>query len=191
MSDYLFRGETLSDGKPAIQGGLDYKSQNGLSFGTWLASGNKKSPLEIDIYGGYIHEVSQNVEIITVITGYIYPNASADDSLEASMAAHIHDAQIAYYYDVVLDQHYIELGTEYTFTDSLSGELKGGLLVRKDNQQDRPSAASKPPDEKLIWDVGLKMSYQMIRKTLLTGELVYQEIEGSRIAIGLTTGFSL
>lgn len=191
VSDYLFRGETLSDGKPAIQGGLDYKQTKGLFLGAWLSSGDKKSPLEIDIYGGYIYEAAQDVDIIGDLTAYIYPHMSVDDSLEASIATHIHDAQIAYYYDFDLEQHYFELGVEHAFTDMFSSELRAGLLSREDNQKDRPSAAPKPLDEKQIWDVGIQMDYQITGQSQLTGELVYHELEGSSIAIGFTAEFSL
>lgn len=166
VSDYLFRGETLSDGKPAIQGGFDYKQTKGLFLGTWLSSGDKKSPLEVDIYGGYIYQASQEVDVIADLTGYIYPQTSADDSLEASIAAHIYITQIAYYYDVVLKQHYLELGAVHDFTSELSSEIRGGLLSRKDDQKDRPSAAPKPSDEKQIWNVGLLLGYQTTEQSV-------------------------
>ncbi len=60
-SEYLYRGISQSNGKPAIQGGFDYVNPNGLYVGTWgssiswVADGNAgiSAPLEIDVYGGY------------------------------------------------------------------------------------------------------------------------------------------
>ena len=60
-SDYLFRGISQSNGKPAIQGGFDYANASGLYLGTWGSSiswvsdgnGSVNAPVEIDVYGGY------------------------------------------------------------------------------------------------------------------------------------------
>ena len=37
-SDYVFRGLTQTDGKPAIQGGLDFAHRSGFYLGTWLSN---------------------------------------------------------------------------------------------------------------------------------------------------------
>jgi uncharacterized protein (TIGR02001 family) len=61
-SDYVFRGISQSNGKPAIQGGFDYTHTSGFYLGTWASSistlsdaggGTVSAPLELDIYGGY------------------------------------------------------------------------------------------------------------------------------------------
>lgn len=38
VSQYVFRGLTQTDGKPAVQGGLDYAHSSGLYAGTWLSN---------------------------------------------------------------------------------------------------------------------------------------------------------
>src|SRR5512137_2066927 len=37
-SQYIFRGLTQTDAKPAAQGGFDYAHKNGLYVGTWLSN---------------------------------------------------------------------------------------------------------------------------------------------------------
>lgn len=37
-SQYVFRGLSQTDGKPALQGGFDYSHANGLYLGTWLSN---------------------------------------------------------------------------------------------------------------------------------------------------------
>ena len=37
-SQYVFRGLTQTDGKPALQGGFDYSHANGLYLGTWFSN---------------------------------------------------------------------------------------------------------------------------------------------------------
>ena len=77
VSQYVFRGLTQTNGKPDLQGGLDYAHTSGLYAGTWLSNiswftdqnnGTKSAPvalsspggglsnsanLEWDIYGGF------------------------------------------------------------------------------------------------------------------------------------------
>jgi hypothetical protein len=38
VSQYVFRGLTQTNGKPAIQGGLDYSHSSGFYAGTWLSN---------------------------------------------------------------------------------------------------------------------------------------------------------
>jgi uncharacterized protein (TIGR02001 family) len=64
FSQYIFRGLTQTNTKPAFQGGVDYSHSSGLYAGTWLsniswltdspaATGYSSSSLEWDVYGGY------------------------------------------------------------------------------------------------------------------------------------------
>lgn len=68
-TDYVFRGITQTQHKPAISGGIDYGHPSGLYLGTWLsnqkwvqtggtaaigdAAYKNNSSMEWDIYGGY------------------------------------------------------------------------------------------------------------------------------------------
>lgn len=62
FSQYIFRGLTQTDHKPALQGGFDFAHQSGVYLGTWGSniswlrdSGAYRSggSLEWDFYGGY------------------------------------------------------------------------------------------------------------------------------------------
>ncbi|MDP2195904.1 MAG: TorF family putative porin [Rhodocyclaceae bacterium] len=59
-SDYIFRGISQTNNKPAIQGGFDYEHASGFYAGTWASSLDWVSPgyktdnsMELDLYGGY------------------------------------------------------------------------------------------------------------------------------------------
>ena len=59
-SQYIFRGLSQTDYKPAVQGGIDYAHESGLYIGTWASNiqwlrdfGISSGRVEIDIYGGY------------------------------------------------------------------------------------------------------------------------------------------
>lgn len=62
FSQYIFRGLTQTNAKPALQGGFDYSHSSGLYAGTWasniswLQDGgqyNSGGSAEIDFYGGF------------------------------------------------------------------------------------------------------------------------------------------
>ncbi len=67
FSQYVFRGQTQTDGKPAVQGGFDLAHKSGFYAGTWASNiswiGDSYIPppgepgisssLEWDFYGGY------------------------------------------------------------------------------------------------------------------------------------------
>jgi uncharacterized protein (TIGR02001 family) len=59
-SQYIFRGLSQTDYKPAVQGGADFAHDSGLYVGVWASNiqwlrdfGISSGRVEIDIYGGY------------------------------------------------------------------------------------------------------------------------------------------
>jgi uncharacterized protein (TIGR02001 family) len=59
-SQYIFRGLSQTDYKPAAQGGVDYAHDSGLYVGTWASNIKwlhhfhiSSSQVELDLYGGY------------------------------------------------------------------------------------------------------------------------------------------
>ena len=67
-TDYIFRGVTQTQHKPAVSGGVDYSHSSGLYAGAWLSNQSwvktggsagagdqykSSSNLELDLYGGY------------------------------------------------------------------------------------------------------------------------------------------
>ncbi|RJY09107.1 TorF family putative porin [Aurantiacibacter aquimixticola] len=82
VSDYKFRGVSLSDGEFAIQGGVDVGLPAGFYVGTWASSLDEDTvgygSTELDIYGGWSSEfgiVSTDVGVIA----YLYPDAGPGD----------------------------------------------------------------------------------------------------------------
>jgi uncharacterized protein (TIGR02001 family) len=83
-SQYVFRGLTQSDNKPAIQGGVDFTHSSGFYLGTWASNiswledgGNYNgSSLELDIYGGYRMNFGESgVGLDVGLLNYIYPGS--------------------------------------------------------------------------------------------------------------------
>lgn len=82
VSDYRFRGVSLSDGDFAIQGGIDISHDSGFYAGIW-GSSIEDSPAfghsEIDIYGGWSGEIASGITADAGMLVYIYPNGEDRD----------------------------------------------------------------------------------------------------------------
>jgi uncharacterized protein (TIGR02001 family) len=79
VSDYRYRGISQTRLQPAVQGGVD------LTAGAWYAgawasnikwikdaSGNAK--MELDLYGGYKHPVTNNIMLDVGVLSYVFPS---------------------------------------------------------------------------------------------------------------------
>jgi uncharacterized protein (TIGR02001 family) len=75
-TDYVFRGVSLSDNDPAIQGGFDW-SNDSFYAGVWGSS--IPDGTEIDVYAGFTPTLGPVTLDIGVI-GYFYPGAQDDDA---------------------------------------------------------------------------------------------------------------
>jgi len=69
-SNYVWRGITQTDKKPAVSAGADYSHQSGFYAGTWLSNVDfgDDTNIELDLYSGYSTKISG----ADVDFGYIY-----------------------------------------------------------------------------------------------------------------------
>ena len=185
VSNYIWRGKTQSDDKPAVQGGIDYDSVKGFYVGTWATSGSKEVPLEIDVYGAYEAAVTQKLDIEAKLIGYIYPHVSEDNSLEAALSAYLGQTGVRYSYDLVLEQHYLEAGTYFDLPYELRSKVRAGLL--KDDKTSSSSATSN--SETNPWDIELGLEYTLDDISSFSAEYTYHENERSNFVIGYHASF--
>ena len=82
-SQYVFRGLTQTNERPALQGGADYAHASGFYAGTWLSNiswfsdtnaGNTAS-LEWDLYGGFKRSWSNGITTDIGYLRYQYPGS--------------------------------------------------------------------------------------------------------------------
>jgi uncharacterized protein (TIGR02001 family) len=99
FSQYIFRGLTQTDEKPALQAGVDFAHSSGFYLGawgsniSWLQDGDyyDNSGLELDIYGGYansIGDVGYNVGVLQ----YIYPGNDISSSYVKAETTEVYGA---------------------------------------------------------------------------------------------------
>jgi uncharacterized protein (TIGR02001 family) len=78
VSDYRFRGVSLSGGDAAIQGGIDVTHDSGFYIGTWASSIDDSGTdvfgdVELDLYGGWTGAVAEGVSVDVGLLYYVYP----------------------------------------------------------------------------------------------------------------------
>ncbi|MEJ2409956.1 MAG: TorF family putative porin [Novosphingobium sp.] len=82
VTDYRFRGVSLSGGDPAIQGGITVTHESGLYVGTWSSSikgGATFGEQELDLFGGWSGELVSGLTLDAGILLYDYPGNDKHD----------------------------------------------------------------------------------------------------------------
>lgn len=83
VTDYRFRGLSLSGGDFAVQGSIGVSHSSGFYVGAW-ASSLEDSPVygstELDVYGGWTGEVTPGLTFDGGLLYYVYPNGNVGDA---------------------------------------------------------------------------------------------------------------
>lgn len=91
FSQYIFRGLTQTDHKPALQGGFDYAHSSGFYLGTWASNiswlsdygAYTGSSMEWDFYGGYKGSLGGDLGYDVGLLQYWYPGKVAAGATKA------------------------------------------------------------------------------------------------------------
>lgn len=81
VTDYRFRGLSLTAGDPAIQGSINVNHKSGFYVGAW-GSNLEQDPLdiygnmELDVYGGWTGEITSGLTADVGLLYYVYPSGS-------------------------------------------------------------------------------------------------------------------
>lgn len=100
VSDYIFRGISQTQHKPAIQASLEFDHANGFYVGTFgsgvsNAAYPNGSGTEIDLYGGYRYSLAEDSNIDSGVVSYWYPGAKT--TVEGkTIHYHTQEGKIAY-----------------------------------------------------------------------------------------------
>lgn len=80
VSDYRFRGVSLSDEDPAVQGSVGFSHESGFYGGLW-GSSLDDTPVyghtELNLYGGWSGEIASGTGLDVGATYYFYPNGDS------------------------------------------------------------------------------------------------------------------
>lgn len=76
VTDYRFRGVSLSAGDPAVQAGITITHDSGFYVGTWassIAGGAAYGDMELDLFGGWSGDVTEGLTFDIGLLYYAYP----------------------------------------------------------------------------------------------------------------------
>ncbi len=83
VTDYRFRGISLSAGDVAVQGSINVNHASGFYAGAW-ASSLEDTPvygnMELDVYGGWTGAVADGLTADVGLLYYVYPNGNVGDA---------------------------------------------------------------------------------------------------------------
>jgi uncharacterized protein (TIGR02001 family) len=160
VSDYRFRGMSLSDRDPAIQGSVDVEHQSGFYVGVWGSTIAEfaNAHTEVDVYGGWRGSLG-GLDVDAGVTGYFYPNGQDATYFEltGSVGYTLGPAEMKLGIAYAPDQS--NLGSD----DSLYayGQLKAGIpgtpvtLVAQAGHEE--GAMGGPTGEKWDWSLGAQI----------------------------------
>ncbi|HVF37976.1 MAG TPA: TorF family putative porin [Sphingomicrobium sp.] len=92
VSDYRFRGISLSDAKPAAQASVTLEHGSGLYFGTWGSTIKEPSAAitaEVQLFAGYELTLTDNLSLDVSANYYAYPSAWDSNYLETTALARL------------------------------------------------------------------------------------------------------
>lgn len=125
-SDYLFRGVSYGKKQGAVQGGFDYSHSSGIYLGVWATNVHKDSLLvqntvELDLYGGYIHQFTPDLSVNVGLLQFYYP----DNKTLSGQSLNTTELNAAVTYKFVTLKHSYSL-TDYFGANTTSYGSYGG-----------------------------------------------------------------
>ncbi len=170
-TDYRFRGISQGDRSPAIQGGFDIDLGGGLYFGTWASNVGSWSggTSEMDFYGGYAMELTENTSMDLRVLYYAYPEDDASpglDYVEIYGSLSVQDLTVGIYFS---PEYFAETDTfwylygDYSFglAENLFLDLHLGYNIFDDKESGGAFGIGEvgdPDDTYLDYSVGLATS---------------------------------
>lgn len=126
-TEYLWRGQTLGLGIPALSGSLDYEHASGLYVGAWVSSGDGELGTEYDLYFGFAGDIGDFGYDIGYAS-YLYPMSDDDDINDAAdvyLGLSYKAASLYLYKSTDSDADGFYYVTSLAVSDSVSVDLGG------------------------------------------------------------------
>jgi uncharacterized protein (TIGR02001 family) len=165
-SQYIYRGQSYSDGNPAVQLGLDYEFESGVFVGLWgstldLQIASSQRDTELDYYLGYHYVPEGPVSLSATFLRYTYPGQTGPYSYDHN----------EYLLAATFKERY---SIEFGFTDDLYGLDRTGRHweLRADHPVDTAWVLSAGlgqndltdigVDRYLYWDIGASARFSWL-----------------------------
>lgn len=161
VSDYRFRGLSLSDEKVALQPGLTLSHESGFYVSAWGSNIQETAggaDIELDLLAGYATELPGGVQVDAGVVWYLYPGDSSVDYLEGYGSVSITRGALTPKFGVAYAPSQDALGNEdnfYVYT-GLEAAIPGTPLTLDATLGYETGAFdAKANGSKLDWQVGV------------------------------------
>lgn len=171
VSQYRFRGISLSDKDAAVQAGLTATHKSGLYAGAWgsnLAGFGTfgGSNLELDLYGGYKHQIGA-VTVDAGLLWYLYPGTNNTDFAEPyiSVSAPVGPAIVKVGAAYAPKQNALILGDEanlYTYGDAAVAIPNTPVTLKAHVGYSKGDTGLSPTGDYVDWLVGADFAYKRL-----------------------------
>ena len=171
LTDYRFRGISQGDRSAAIQGGFDLELDGGFYVGTWASNVAPWSggTIELDWYGGWTTDLTENSGIDIGIFYYGYPEDDAEPGLDfvefyGSYSYQDLTLGLAYSPDYFAETDsffYVYGDYSYPLAENLSLDLHLALNIFNDKDAGAAFGIGEvgdPTDQYLDYSIGLSTS---------------------------------
>ncbi|SFK03212.1 TorF family putative porin [Methylophaga sulfidovorans] len=172
FSDYIFRGISLTDEDPAIQGSFDYSHSSGLYAGTWASniSTGADNSIEIDLYAGFANEFGDSgVGYDVSVLRYTYPGTSGSDGdyteFLGSLSYSYFTAMIGYTSDIPdgsghdVDEVYYNLAFDYELPYGIGFNAAVGYTDSERNDFSNKTPGTNLADSYVDYTIGLSKPF--------------------------------
>lgn len=170
VSQYRFRGISLSDEDLAAQAGITATHESGFYVGTWASSlagfgSFGGSNVELDIYGGYSAAISDSTTLDVGLLWYLYPGTDGTDyaepyaSIKTNFGAATAKLGVAY----APDQDAIGSGDNlYVYGDLSTGFAESPVVVKAHLGYSTGDSGLTPTGDYLDWLVGADFTWKSL-----------------------------
>lgn len=170
VSQYRFRGISLSDEELAAQAGISATHESGFYVGTWASSlagfgSFGGSNVELDVYGGYSTALSESTTVDVGLLWYLYPGTDGTDyaepyaSIKTTFGAATAKLGVAY----APDQDAIGSGDNlYVYGDLSTGFAESPVVVKAHLGYSTGDSGLTPTGDYLDWLVGADFTWKSL-----------------------------
>ncbi|MFA7439359.1 MAG: TorF family putative porin [Sphingomonadaceae bacterium] len=168
VSDYRFRGVSLSDKDPAVQGNITVNTAPGFFAGVWGSSiqDYAGATTEIDVYGGWSRQFGLLTPTVGIYT-YLFPGASGVDVYElyGSVAGNLGPATLTVGLNWAPDQGNLNRSSRYVYAAGSVGIPTTPLTLKASIGHERGALVVDPSGQttsKLDYMVGVDANWNAL-----------------------------
>ena len=140
VSDYDFRGISLSATDPALQGSIDWSAENGFYVGAWASNidyGNGyDGNIELDLYAGFAGETEAGLGWDVGLVWYLYPDSSENRTRCEDLGL---DCEIPDYPELYAGVSYKWFELKQWYSNDLGGSDEDGLYTEANASFELPA----------------------------------------------------